>query len=256
MFKIGTLADWFGVGLLEGIRESQNCGATGVQVYAWGELDPRKADSSLIQSVISTAKECSQTIVALCGELGGHGMETVEEHATKIEYLRSVVDLAVRLDCCIVTTHVGIIPEDKDGDIYKAMQDAMRTAGDYAAKNGVTIAIETGPELIATLKSFVDSCPGVGINYDPANIVMVTGDDEVKGVFTADASIVHTHAKDGVMYKYMGPKEAYGLFAKGGIESMQVASEYMSEKPLGRGAYVGTNTSVHFATLDTTDISP
>ena len=41
MFHIATLADWFGVGLIEGIRASERCGATGVQIYAAGELDPR-----------------------------------------------------------------------------------------------------------------------------------------------------------------------------------------------------------------------
>lgn len=39
-FKIGTLADWFGVGLIEGIKMSQKVGAEGVQLYAMGELDP------------------------------------------------------------------------------------------------------------------------------------------------------------------------------------------------------------------------
>lgn len=41
MFQIGTMADWFGVGLIEGIRESERCGASGVQIYAADELDPR-----------------------------------------------------------------------------------------------------------------------------------------------------------------------------------------------------------------------
>ena len=42
MFKIGTLADWFGKGIVEGIRESRRCGASGVQLYAWNEFDPAK----------------------------------------------------------------------------------------------------------------------------------------------------------------------------------------------------------------------
>jgi sugar phosphate isomerase/epimerase len=88
---------------------------------------------------------------------------------------------------------------------------------------------------VERLKEFVDSCAGMGINYDPANLVMVTKDDEVKGVYTAGASIVHTHAKDGRCNQYAGPDEIYGLFAKGGIEALQKAQSYFTETPLGEG---------------------
>jgi len=107
MFKIGTLADWFGLGLLEGIRESSRCGATGVQIYAAGEFDPRTtATDSVVKEVISVARASGQTITALCGELGGYGLEKAEDNAAKIDYLKQVLILADRLDCRIVTTHV------------------------------------------------------------------------------------------------------------------------------------------------------
>jgi sugar phosphate isomerase/epimerase len=38
----------------------------------------------------------------------------------------------------------------------------------------------------------------VAVNLDPANFVMVTGDDPVQAVYTLKDYIVHTHAKDGV----------------------------------------------------------
>ena len=64
-------------------------------------------------------------------------------------------------------------------------------------------AIETGPELAATLKGFLDDIgtPGIGVNYDPANLVMVSGEDIVQGVYTLRDYIVHTHAKDGKRLK-------------------------------------------------------
>jgi sugar phosphate isomerase/epimerase len=116
------------------------------------------------------------------------------------------------------------------------MRDACLDAGEYALARGVTIAIETGPEPMARLKEFVDSCGGgVGINYDPANLVMVTGDDEVQGVYTAGSSIVHTHAKDGCCNFHAGPEEVYALFAKGGIEALTRVQTYFTETPLGEG---------------------
>ena len=57
MFKIATLADWFGVGLIEGIRTSQLCGAEGVQVYAADEFDPRTVSRDMIAAVRNTARD-------------------------------------------------------------------------------------------------------------------------------------------------------------------------------------------------------
>jgi sugar phosphate isomerase/epimerase len=116
------------------------------------------------------------------------------------------------------------------------MRDACRRIGAYAADTGLTVAIETGPEPVSRLAEFVKSCgPGMGINYDPANLVMVTNDDEVQGVYTAGALIVHTHAKDGTLRQYRGPEEIYGLFARGGIEALQKVREYFVETPIGQG---------------------
>ncbi|MDR0452025.1 MAG: sugar phosphate isomerase/epimerase [Treponema sp.] len=236
MFKIGTLADWFGLGLLEGIRESGRCGASGVQIYAWNEFNPKTVTPEQLHLVRETAAECAQEITALCGELGGHGLETAPDNPGKIDYLKAVVDLALRLDCRIVTTHIGVVPADKGNPRYRVMQDACGRIGEYALACGAVIAIETGPEPVARLKEFADACGGgIGINYDPANLVMVTRDDEVRGVYTAGNSIVHTHAKDGRCNFYAGPEEVYGLFAQGGIEALTRAQAYFTETPLGEG---------------------
>jgi L-ribulose-5-phosphate 3-epimerase len=64
----------------------------------------------------------------------------------------------------------------------------------------VTFAGETGPEKATVLKKLLDDVgsKGLGVNLDPANLVMVAGDDPVRAVRTLAKYIVHTHAKDGV----------------------------------------------------------
>jgi sugar phosphate isomerase/epimerase len=241
MFKIGTLADWFGKDIVEGIRESQLCGAQGVQLYAWNEFDPRTVKPETVRAVRDTAGECGQQITALCGELGGHGLEIAADNPQKVDYLKRVVDLALELGCRIVTTHIGVIPVDRDSEKYAVMQKACAGIDAYAAPLGAVVAIETGPEPVARLKAFVDACngevggQGIGINYDPANLVMVTGDDEVEGVRRAGPAIVHTHAKDGRMNHFAGPEEVYGFFAQGGIEALSKVSTWFTETPLGQG---------------------
>lgn len=236
MFKIGTLADWFHVGLLDGIRASRDCGADGVQIYAWDELNPLTITEEKIRAVRETARECRQEVTALCGELGGHGFEIAADNAQKITYLKRTIDLAQALDCNIVTTHIGRVPEDREGERYRAMLEACREIGAYAAGKGAWIAVETGPEPIPRLVEFIARCgEGIGVNYDPGNLVMVTKDDEVAGVYTAGPHIVHTHAKDGRCNYFAGTETVYGIFAEGGIEALNTVSTYFTETPLGQG---------------------
>ena len=235
MFKIGTLADWFGLGLIEGIRESERCGAQGVQIYAAGDLDPRTVTSAQVKLVRDTARACRQKVTALCGELGGYGLEKAADNPEKLDYLKKVVDLAGELDCGVVTTHIGVVPKDKSIPRCEVMREAAMEIGAYASKRGVCIAIETGPEDIRTLSAFVDDCgAGVGVNYDPANIVMVTGVDHVEGVRIAGKRIVHTHAKDGRNIVPIEAETFYHGFAEGGLDWMR-SLNCLIETPLGEG---------------------
>lgn len=144
--------------------------------------------------------------------------------------------MALTMDCRIVTTHIGVIPEDKSCETYRLMQDACRELGEYAEKNGAYFAIETGPEPSARLKRFLDSLgtDGMAVNLDPANLVMVVGENPVGAVHNLKKYIVHTHAKDGIMLKQTDPKVIYDFFAEGGIGDLRL-EEYFLETPLGQG---------------------
>ena len=71
---------------------------------------------------------------------------------------------------------------------------------------------------------------GVAVNFDPANFVMVTVDDPVKGVYTLSEYIVHTHAKDGIKLVDCDPEVVYGL-----IEEEISGGDKFREVPLGKG---------------------
>lgn len=235
LFKIGVLTDWFGLGLHEGIRESQRVGAEGVQMYAVDELHPDTITSEGIEEVKRLAADCGQTITALCGELGGHGFAEEAENAAKIIYMKKALDLAKKLGTDVVTTHIGVIPQDKSHPRYAVMLAACRAVGQYAQSLGASVAIETGPETIATLCEFIHDCGGgISINYDPANLAGSRRDDEVQGVYTGAEFIVHTHAKDSHHLKAADAETQFEVFAKGGIEASH-ALRTSEEMPLGQG---------------------
>jgi sugar phosphate isomerase/epimerase len=86
------------------------------------------------------------------------------------------------------------------------MFEACKSIADYAASIGATFAIETGPEKAIYLKEFLDKLDskGIGVNLDPANLVMCSHDDAAFAANVLSKYIVHTHAKDGIPVGHNG----------------------------------------------------
>ncbi len=235
--KIGIMSDSLKLRARAGIAKARELGADGVQVYAVrGDICPENLGASARVDLKEYCVGLGLEISALCGDLGGHGFLRKDENIAKIEKSNAVVDLAVDLGTSIVTTHIGVVPQDTASESYETLLKACRAIGDYAFDKGVCFAIETGPEIASHLKSFLVNADskGLGVNLDPANLVMVTGDNPVQAVYTLKNYIVHTHAKDGIKLKECDAGEVYNAFAEGGVEGLNIG-ELFSEVPLGEG---------------------
>ncbi|HWT75863.1 MAG TPA: sugar phosphate isomerase/epimerase [Mobilitalea sp.] len=235
--KIGVMVDSFQLDLRAGIKKAREVGADGIQIYAVsGSMDPEHLGKSQRKELLDYIKSNGLVVSALCGDLGGHGFTMKEDNVWRIEKSKRIMELAKDLEADVVTTHIGVIPEDQANPRYRILKDACEELGRFGDFLGATFAIETGPERADTLKKFLDSLEsnGVGVNLDPANLVMVTGDDPVKAVTTLKDYIVHTHAKDGIMIKKTDPQIIYDFFAEGGIGDLRL-EDYFAEKPLGQG---------------------
>jgi len=227
----------FRLGLKPGIEKAREIGAQGVQIFVTkGDTDPDNLSQSGRRALRDFIHSKELEISALCGDLGGHGFETANDNNWKIDKTKKIMDLAYDLGTNVVTTHVGVIPKDSKEAPYKNIYEAMSELGRYGEKAGIYLAIETGPETSGELKDFLDNLHNdyIRVNFDPANLVMVTGDDPVGAVKILAKYIVHTHAKDGVRLKAISPRVVYNYFAEGGIEDLML-SDYFLEKPLGEG---------------------
>jgi L-ribulose-5-phosphate 3-epimerase len=243
--SIGIIVDSLRLPLREGLKTAKELGANGVQIYAVdGEMAPENLTSAARKELKDYISSLGLEISALCGDLGGHGFQDQEMNPQKIEKSKRILDLAVELGTNIVTTHIGIIPEDPATCVYESMQKACDELGVYAKSLDAYFAIETGPETSLRLKTFLDtlSTNGVSVNFDPANMVMVTGDDPVEGVKLLKDYIVHTHVKDGIRYKPVDPRDVYGALGYGGgvdhelLAKMVTEGEYFRELALGEGS--------------------
>ncbi len=233
-FKIGVITDSFRVDIKEAVKKASEIGAQGIQFYATnGKMAPENLSRAQRKEFLNMLDSYGLKISAICGDLGGHGFVDEEDNIWRIEKSKKIMDLAKELDTDVVTTHIGVVPEDSRHPRWETLRKACQSLAEYGDSVGAYFAIETGPERAEVLKSFLDSLDskGVRVNMDPANLVMVTGDDPVEAVNILGDYIVHTHAKDGIMLCKKSPEVVYGM-----IEDDNPSAEAFREVPLGEGS--------------------
>ncbi len=234
-FPIGVIIESFRVKTDEAIRKAAQMGAQGIQMYATAnENAPENLSPARRRELLDMVKSNGMRFSALCGDFG-KGFHHPELNPELIERSKRILDLAKELETDIVTTHIGVVPEDPDHERYKIMQEACFELSRYADSVGAHFAIETGPETSLVLKRFLDGLGsrGVAVNLDPANLAMVAGDDAVEAVYNLKDYIVHTHAKDGIMLHRTNPEYVYGVSPR---PAELVGIPLFREVPLGEGS--------------------
>ncbi len=231
-FKIGVMHSNYELPFDEAIEKAGRLGLQGIQLSKTrDEFAPEIMPKARIRETLEKVHARGLVISAVCGEQM-FGFTDRERNPQLIENSKRILDMARELETNIVTTHIGVIPDDDKCETYAVMQDACFKLAEYASGIDAHFAIETGPEPAAALKKFLDSLnsKGVAVNLDPANLVMVTGDDPVKAVYTLKDYIVHTHAKDGKLLRRGDVNFLYKT-----AEAEQYHGDYLVEKPLGLG---------------------
>lgn len=230
-FPIGVLLNSFRTTAAEALERVVEIGAVGIQVpVAHGELCYQTLTAEKRREFVKQVADKGLAISAVCGDIGA--FMNAEKNKEMIENSKRIMDLAKEMGANIVTTHIGVVPEDPKHPRYRVMQEACFELAGYADSLDAHFAIETGPERATVLKAFLDDLhsTGVAVNLDPANLAMVVADDPVQAVYTLRDYIVHTHAKDGKQLFYKDPEKIYGV-----CEDDESFSESFLETPLGEG---------------------
>ena len=247
--KIGAMIESFRLDFKEAAAAAKKIGADGIQVYASGVVnaDMTAAQINEIKHILDGE---GLEVSALCGDFGCKMFYRPDECRDIIEREKRVMNVAKELGTNIVTTHIGVVPEDENCPQYESMHKVCKELADFADSVGGRFAVETGPEKAELLKRFLDGLGsrGVSVNLDPANLVMCAGDDPVQAVYTLKDYIVHTHAKDGIQKYYVDTKRLYAPEYYG----LEPASwDSILEVPLGEGGvkwreYIGALKSIGF----------
>ncbi|MBN1509317.1 MAG: sugar phosphate isomerase/epimerase [Sedimentisphaerales bacterium] len=107
----------------------------------------------------------------------------------------ATADLGVKY----LSMHAGFIDEE-DKQYAKKMYARIRDLADVAQDSGVILLLETGQESALELRHFLEELDhdSVGVNFDPANIILYDKGDPIEAVRVLSPWIEHLHVKDAI----------------------------------------------------------
>ena len=108
--------------------------------------------------------------------------------------------LASDLGLPLVTFHAGFIPPDGADPLRATVLDRVRRIAAPFLGRGVRVGLETGQEDADTLLGFLMDLDrdGVGVNYDPANMLLYGTGDPVEALDLLADFVVQVHIKDAL----------------------------------------------------------
>ena len=166
-------------------------------------LDPEVGSVADRREVMRIAESLGLSFSGFCAQLQGAvtygGLEELDGLRWRIDKTKIALDTAAELGGNIVTTHAGILPEEKSDPAYQILLESVGEIAEHGASVGVYFAMETGQEAPQALGDFIDEVgnPWLKVNYDPCNLLKYGSEaGTVQGVYDLGDKIIHTHAKD------------------------------------------------------------
>jgi sugar phosphate isomerase/epimerase len=119
-----------------------------------------------------------------------------EENLRRIERAAAVT---AELGVPFLTMHAGFI-ETEDATAAARFRERLQRLADVAARRGITLLMETGQETAECLRTLLEEIehPALGVNFDPANMILYDRGDPVDAVRVLGRWIRHVHVKDAV----------------------------------------------------------
>ena len=172
---------------------------------AWGSTQDlfKAAGIEVVSGMFVTVGEDYTTMetIKVTGGIAPDG--TWEENRRNIQAL---VPIAQELGLTLLTFHAGFLPHDENDPAYGTLMQRLREVADIFGAAGITLGLETGQETAPALRELLEKLdrPNVGVNFDPANMVLYDKGDPIDAVRTLAPWIRQVHIKDGIRTKVPG----------------------------------------------------
>jgi sugar phosphate isomerase/epimerase len=120
--------------------------------------------------------------------------------------IRASATLAAELGQKLVTFHAGFLPHEESDPAFAKMLRRLAEVADIFAAEKIELGLETGQESAPVLAGLLQKLdrPNVGVNFDPANMILYNKGDPIEAVRTLGPWLRQIHIKDAVKTKTPG----------------------------------------------------
>jgi sugar phosphate isomerase/epimerase len=112
--------------------------------------------------------------------------------------IQATATLAEELGLKLVTFHAGFLPHSERDPNFVRLQERLTQVADLFQGKQIGLALETGQESAVELLQLLRKLnhPGLGVNFDPANMILYDKGDPIAALRTLGPWIRQVHIKD------------------------------------------------------------
>ena len=122
------------------------------------------------------------------------------------EGIQKISEIANELNLKLVTFHAGFLPHKESDPNFTKLMNRIELIAELFSDKNIDLGFETGQETADTLKIFLEKLnkPSVGVNFDPANMILYAKGDPIKALNTLSPFLKQCHIKDATTTKEPG----------------------------------------------------
>ena len=122
------------------------------------------------------------------------------------EGIQKISEIANELNLKLVTFHAGFLPHEESDPNFTKLMNRIELIAELFSDKNIDLGFETGQETADTLKIFLEKLnkPSVGVNFDPANMILYAKGDPIKALNTLSPFLKQCHIKDATTTKEPG----------------------------------------------------
>jgi len=171
----------------------------------WGDTEKifRENNITIVSGMVRCLGEDYATLESI--RLTG-GIAPDAKWDQNVKNISASATIAKKMGLKLVTFHAGFLPPDESHPTFAKMCQRLDVVADIFMVQNILLGLETGqetaPELAALLHKL--NHPNIGVNFDPANMIMYDKGDPVKALHTLAPWIRQVHIKDAKRTKVPG----------------------------------------------------
>ena len=194
--KLGIVVESTGLALRPAIAEAARMSASGLQVDAGGDLAADRLGATGRREFRNLLRSFNQDLAALNVPLR-HGLDVAAHQQERIEYVRTIMQLAIDLGTRTVVVPCPKIPTEPESPRAVTMRETLFALATHGDRIGIALALEIGFDAAATVKAYLASFDtgSLKVTFDPANLLM-HGHDPLANLAPLQRMIAHVHARD------------------------------------------------------------